>query len=249
METKKLGVLGGMGPAATSLFFEKLVKNTVATQDQEHIDLVISNHATIPDRTESILQNKGHLFLQAIQEDFHLFETANVKNIAIPCNTSHYYYNDMQKMTHINIINMVQMTIETIATLYGANSKTAILATDGTIKSKVYENECHKYNLVPHIPNETTQQKIMKMIYQIKGNVHVNPKDLEDIIEHKLNNEGCTAIILGCTELSCLPLKEEIKKHCIDPLEVLVHTSICLSGKKSRLAHLQNDRLVSTVST
>src|SRR5699024_988126 len=124
-------------------------------------------HATLPDRTEVILQTKGELFLEAIQDDFTLFEHANVKNIAIPCNTSHYFFEELQKMTNINIINMVQMTIETILTLFGAHSKVAILATDGTINSKVYENECHKYNIIPHIPNETDQQKIMDMIYQI----------------------------------------------------------------------------------
>lgn len=249
MQATKLGVLGGMGPAATALFFNKVINNTVARSDQEHIDMLISNHATLPDRTEAILKNKEHLFLQAIQEDFHLFEQANVKNIAIPCNTSHYFYKEMQEMTDVHIINMVQSTIETIVTLFGKGSKVAILATDGTIKSKVYENECHKHHIVPHIPNDTTQQKIMDLIYKVKAGKHVDPRELEHIIEYKLHQEGCTAIILGCTELSCIPLKKEIKEHCIDPLEILVHTSICLSGKKSKLSHLHNDLLTKFAST
>lgn len=248
MKAKKLGILGGMGPAATALFFHKIVQNTVAYQDQDHIDIVISNHSTLPDRTEAILQHKDHLFLQAVQDDFQLFEQANVSNIAIPCNTSHYFYKEMQQMTSINIINMVQATIETILTLYGKDSKIAILATDGTIKSKVYEKECHKHHIIPHIPEETTQNTIMELIYRLKSGYEADPDTLENIIKHKLLEKECTAIILGCTELSCIPLSKEIKERCIDPLEVLVHTSIHLSGKKSKLTHLKNNYLAKTTS-
>src|SRR5699024_1562718 len=115
MIEQKLGVLGGMGPMATSVFLDKLIKNTDADKDQDHINTVILNHSTLPDRTEAILEDKKLPFLNAVKTDLELFEVAGVENIAIPCNTSHYFYKEIQSMTSINIINMIQVTIEYIA--------------------------------------------------------------------------------------------------------------------------------------
>lgn len=233
MEERKLGVLGGMGPLATSVFLEKLIENTVAHKDQDHINTIILNHATLPDRTEAILENKEHGFINAIENDVKLLEQIGVKNIAMPCNTSHYFYESIQAMTHVNIINMVQKTIEYIRLNYGTNSKVGILATDGTIASGVYTNECKKNTIIPHNPNSLTQKRVMDTIYNIKADVDFHPKELECIIEDLITNENCTCVILGCTELSCVSLDESIKKYCIDPMDILVEESIQLSGKQS----------------
>ncbi len=233
MKKKKLGVIGGMGPIATSVFFERIIENTLATKDQEHIDMVILNHATIPDRTSSIMNREEEKFLDCIRKDIKLLEIAEVDNIAIPCNTSHYYYNEMIKMTDINIINMVEETVKAIQNKYSLNSKAALLATKGTINSGVYRDICNKYNIELFEPNETIQQKVMEIIYSsVKGNLEIDSKELENIINHIRVKENCNCIILGCTELSCIRLSEDVSKYCIDAMNVLVKKSIELSGKK-----------------
>src|SRR5690606_31259272 len=127
---QKLGVIGGMGPKATSVFFEKIVNRTVAHKDQDHLNMVILNHATLPDRTNAILTNTGETFINAVKSDFKLLEAAGVANIAIPCNTSHYFYEELQKLTTIPIINMVEETIKEIHEKHGEGTKVGILATD-----------------------------------------------------------------------------------------------------------------------
>lgn len=238
MTMKKLGVLGGMGPEATSLFFHKLVLNTVAKSDQEHIDTIIINHATLPDRTTVIKENRGDEFLRTVKANFELFEQAKVDHIAIPCNTSHYFYEEMQKMTDIKIIHMVEETVKILFNKYGKGTNVAILATEGTIRTKIYEKMCQNYGLQPIIPDQSTQNRVMNMIYQVKEGIPVVPEDLEKIIFHKLEKENCSTVILGCTELSTIPIKEELLRFTIDPLEVLVHTSIILSNKESKLTPL-----------
>jgi len=231
----KLGVLGGMGPKATALFFEKLVEHTVAYSDQEHIDTIILNHSSIPDRTEVIQKNKKNAFLTAVQKDFNIFEQAGVDHIAIPCNTSHYFYEEMQKMTNIKIIHMVQETVNVLYDKYGEGSKIAILATDGTIQTGIYESACEDMNLIPYVPNGHTQKQIMNMIYRVKKSEEINSTELEQIIEEVVEKECCTAVILGCTELSTIPINEKFAKLTIDPLEVLVHQSIIRSNRQSTL--------------
>ncbi|TQS75441.1 amino acid racemase [Ornithinibacillus gellani] len=231
MTDYKLGVIGGMGPLATSMFYQKLIDHTEAKQDQDHIDTIILNHATLPDRTYAILNHEADTFLQAVRNDFKLLEYAGVTHIAIPCNTSHYFYESMQSMTNIPIIHMVEKTAEAIHAAYGAHSKVGILATNGTINTGIYDQACQKYELEPFHPNETLQQKVMDTIYQIKADPSFDANILTDIITELLEQEACTCIILGCTELSCVPLPDHIQKYCIDPMDVLVKESIRLADK------------------
>lgn len=232
MTEKKLGVLGGMGPLATSVFFDRVVQHTEAMNDQEHINMVILNHTTLPDRTTAIMTGEEAAFLSAIQEDLKLFEMAKVANIVIPCNTSHYFFEHIQAMTEINIINMIEHTVSTIRSKDGSNCKVAILGTDGTINSHVYENECIKQGIEPFIPQKDMQANIMKIIYNIKSDASYQGQELNDIISNLLIEEECTSIILGCTELSCIKLEETIQKYAIDPMNILVEEAIKQSGKK-----------------
>ena len=105
---KKLGVIGGMGPEATSFYYARVIARTKAESDQEHINMIILSHATMPDRTQAILTGNKLPFLKAITQDARDLEMLGVENIAIPCNTSHYFLEDIQKSTSVPIINMVE---------------------------------------------------------------------------------------------------------------------------------------------
>ncbi|QED46265.1 cysteate racemase [Cytobacillus dafuensis] len=230
MQKRSLGVIGGMGPMATSVFFEKVIENTVANADQEHINMVILNHATLPDRTDVIINQKEETFLNAVVKDIKLLETAGVENIAIPCNTSHFFYEQMQEMTSINIINMIDETCKKIHQKYGDQSKVAILATNGTVSSGIYRHGCLDYNMQLITPNEVYQEQVMNTIYNIKSDLAVDVNAIEQIIIDLVDKENCCCVILACTELSCLKLSDEVVKYCIDAMDVLVEKSIEYSG-------------------
>lgn len=234
VEQKKLGVLGGMGPAATSLFFDRVIENTVAGKDQDHIDMVILNHATIPDRTRAILEDNKEPFLEAVKKDFELFEVAGIDHIAIPCNTSHYYFDEMQAMTNIRIINMIEETAKYIRSNYGPNAKVGILATDGTINTGIYQNELHKYNMKAHIPDVHGQKQVMQTIYDFKADKPIDVPAFESIIQHMITTEDCDCVILGCTELSCIEVAASLLPYCVDAMQVLVNCAITYSGKERK---------------
>ncbi|MFS1514439.1 aspartate/glutamate racemase family protein [Chengkuizengella sp. SCS-71B] len=241
MEHKILGVIGGMGPKATSVFFDKVVEKTEAHKDQDHIDMVILNHATIPDRTSVILEKNEKMFITAIKKDIELLEAAKVDHIAIPCNTSHYFYEDLQKMTDIDIIHMVDETVKKIVETYGANCKVGIMATSGTISSGIYDKSATKFNIDLSVPNQTLQDQIMKIIYNdIKNDLTADTNEIEAIIHDFIFKQNCSCVILACTEFSCIKLSEEIQSYCIDAMDVLVERSIELSGKQ--LKSLQQNK-------
>ncbi|MGO4549010.1 aspartate/glutamate racemase family protein [Paenibacillus sp. 2TAB23] len=234
MEAKSLGVIGGMGPKATSVFFDMIIEQTEADKDQDHINMVILNHATLPDRTGVILSKNGELFLKAVAKDLKLLESSGVSNIAIPCNTSHYFYDDMQQMTSVNIINMVDETLKEIHNRFGEHCKVGILATNGTVSSGVYRKGCGQYNMQLHEPDAVVQEHVMDIIYnKVKRNLPVEPAEFEGIINHLLIHDECQCVIIACTELSCIPIQNEVAKNCVDAMSVLVQKSIELSGKRS----------------
>lgn len=240
MEGKRLGIIGGMGPKATSVFFDKIIENTVANSDQEHIDILILNHATLPDRTTVIMEEKSEHFLQAIKKDFELLEKTEVSNIAIPCNTSHYFYEEMQKMTSIPIIHMVRETVKEIHATFGEGSKIGLLATNGTVNSGIYEKEASKYGLNIFTPDKAMQEDVMNIIYNIKADIGSDQNRFEAIVHHLVKEEGCRCVILACTELSCISINKETSRHTVDAMGILVEKAIERSGKEVKKKELSN---------
>lgn len=233
MEEKSLGVIGGMGPKATSVFFEKVVDQTVAHCDQDHLNMVVLNHATLPDRTHAILTGTGDEFISAVEKDLRLLEAAGVAHIAIPCNTSHYFLPEIQKITTIPIINMIDETMKTIFEKYGKDTKVGIYATTGTIQTGLYKEASLKYGLNLYTPEQSVQEQVMDIIYNdVKGEMNTDPTKLEKLIYQAVNEHDCQCIILACTELSCIQLSRDAAAYCVDALDVLVERSILLSGKE-----------------
>lgn len=220
----KLGVIGGMGPLATVSFYERVVLNTVAKCDNEHIDMVVLSHASMPDRTKCIIENKGGEFLEVIKKDFKILEDIGVEAVAIPCNTSHYFFDEFKKFTGLRIINMIEETI--LEVKKRGIEKIAVFGTLGTLNSKVYEKYANQYNLLVKEVSPEDKQAVMDIIYDIKETNCLDGRRFVDILSRYCDDE--TVGIIACTELSLLDIPEDI--NTIDALNVLVKTSIELSG-------------------
>ena len=222
----KLGVIGGMGPLATVSFYERVVLNTVAKCDNEHIDMVVLSHASMPDRTKCIIENKGGEFLEVIKKDFKILEDIGVEAVAIPCNTSHYFFNEFKKFTGLRIINMIEETI--LEVKKRGIEKVAVFGTLGTLNSKVYEKYANQHGILVKEVSSEDKQVVMDIIYDIKETNALDGRRFVDILSRYCDDE--TVGIIACTELSLLDIPEDI--NTIDALNVLVKRSIELSGAK-----------------
>ena len=220
----KLGVIGGMGPLATVNFYERVVLNTEAKCDNEHIDMIVLNHSTMPDRTKCIIENRKTEFLEAIKKDFAILENIGVEAVAIPCNTSHYFYDEFKKLTDLKIINMIEETI--LEVKKSGVKKISVFGTLGTLNSKVYEKYAKEYELEVKEVSEADKQAVMDIIYNIKETNNLDNKQFTDILNRYCDDE--TVGIIACTELSLLDIPEYI--NTVDALNVLVKRSIELSG-------------------
>lgn len=235
MNTKKLGVIGGMGSMATATFFNRVVERTRAVSDQEHLNMVISNHATLPDRTQMIASGDGRAFVEAVTSDIHLLEYAAVSAIAMPCNTAHFFLPEMQALTDIPIIDMIGEAVDRVALRFpdahtqlrdAVHKRVGIVATEGTLASGLYSKACASRGLTAVEPNQEERRRLMALIYAIKGGGVVDTGAFECIVERFIQERGCEAVIIACTELSLIPRSPKIAPHCVDAMDVLVEVSL-----------------------
>lgn len=195
-----IGIIGGMGPKATEYLYQLIIDNTIANKDQDHIDLIIINRASTPDRTKFILDNKKESPLPSIIRDIKILEKAGVSAFAVACNTSHSFAKKFTKETNLPFINMIEETVKLLKEK--EPKKVGILSTTGTLKTKVYQEMLNRFSIDFFVPDEETQKRVMRVIYdEVKAGRMIDKENFLSI-EESLIREGCDKAILGCTELS-----------------------------------------------
>lgn len=229
----KLGVIGGMGPEATAFFYEEVIKHTDASRDQEHLDMVIISQASMPDRTHAILTGDDARLLQVMREDAQALETLGCTCIAIPCNTSHYFYDKIQSFTGVPIIHMPREAVREAAQARRAR-RIGIMGTDGTVRSGVYAHECEALGIECMVPSPERQADVMSIIYENVKAGHPADMGKFSLVVDELVRRGCDAIILACTELSVARRRQGAPDVCLDAMDVLVREAIERSGKLYR---------------
>ena len=242
-----IGILGGMGTQAGLDFCNKLAILNRGKIDQEYPLFLLYNKSNIPGRPESIgsqtknLLNKStnkkskmkyERVLKSLLKGCRLLEKNKCKFIVIPCNTAHYWFDDLQKKINIPIINMPKEVFKFTRKNCKINSKVGLLATEGTLKTGVYNKFFDQsYELVN--PSENLQKNsVNKAIKFVKmGNVRAAEKAIKPAIKYLIKMK-CKKIILGCTELPIAIFafksfkKAKKSKIFIDPNLILANTCV-----------------------
>ena len=225
-----IGILGGMGTQAGLDFCNKLAKLNKGKTDQKYPLFVLYNKSNIPGRPENL--HKYNKVLKSLLTGCQFLEKSKCKFIVIPCNTAHYWFDDLQKKTKIPIISMPKEVYAHSIKTCEKNSKIGILATEGTLKTGVYNKFFDKkFKLIN--PNKSIQKNnVNKAIKFVKmGKIKEAEKAVRPAV-NALIKMKCNKIILGCTELpiAIFAFKsfQKIKKSktFLDPNLILAHSSM-----------------------
>ncbi|AGH37519.1 aspartate racemase [Bibersteinia trehalosi USDA-ARS-USMARC-188] len=200
-----IGILGGMGPAATADMFQKFIRLTPANCDQEHIPLLISSIPDIPDRTRCILA-QGEDPAPLMEKYVQGLENAGATCIIIACNTAHYWFEHLQAKSHVEMLSMIDTTLDEV--LKSRKQKIGLLATDATLASGLYKNRIEAQGLTFIRPNEAGQKEVMESIYLLKSGEIEESTRLMLKQKDELIRLGAEIIILGCTEVPIILAKE-----------------------------------------
>ncbi|MBQ9030452.1 MAG: aspartate/glutamate racemase family protein [Parasporobacterium sp.] len=225
---KVLGVIGGMGPIATSFFMELVIKMTDAATDQDHLDMIIYNIPSIPDRTSYILDHSKSSPLPVILDIAEKLEEQGVEFLAMPCCTAHYFQEELERSLHKPFVNIIKATVGYLKER--GIRRVGVMATDGTMNAGLFRQELEENGMEIVCPSPERQKDVMHIIYQ---NVKANkPAEMDRF--HRVGDElkagGAQAIILGCTELSLVKRDNDVGPGFIDAMEVLAQQSLLSCG-------------------
>jgi aspartate racemase len=219
--SKIVGILGGLGPEATASFFYKIVAKTPAKKDQEHIPMVIFSNPKIPDRSASFLRGQNDVFISLI-DGIKFLINSKVNLIAIPCVSSHLYYQKLIDGFDIPILNIVDETTSYVANNTPEIQKVGILATTATIRKKLFANAFNQCNIDTIVPHKEIQQKsVIPAIYSVKAGEKKRAVEMIDKAIRELIARGAQAIVAGCTEISLIVHPDSSSVPVIDSLDCL----------------------------
>jgi aspartate racemase len=226
----KVGVVGGVGPAATVDFIHKVVRATPAKRDQDHIKLLVEQNPQIPDRTENLIGNGPDPTI-SLYATCKQLEAGGADLIAIPCNTAHAFVERIQPYLGIPIVNMLTTTVRYLRDAYPSLQAVGVIATSGTIASGVYEKALASQGLRQVVPDAALQARVMDAIYGEKGvKAGFTTGQCQDDIAAAIDGliaQGVEVVILGCTELPLLLREPQYigangaRVNIVDPTDVL----------------------------
>ncbi len=224
----RLGILGGMGPQATQVFYQRILDGTDAARDQEHIPTLIWSDTAMPDRTAAILAGETEPIFRQLLAGAQLLEREGCTVLAIPCNTSHYFADRLQEKLGIPLLNMIRLSAE--AMVRRGCRRVGILATDGTIRTSLYQSACTAQGLDAVTPGEAAQALVMSIIYDEIKRGEAGSREKFAAIDRDLRAQGCDGAILACTELSVYKDNHGVPEHYLDAMDVLAEAAILACG-------------------
>lgn len=237
---KAIGVIGGVGPQAGLDLVQKIFENTIASGDQEHIDLYLTSiPSKIADRTTFLLE-KGESPLPGLMTSFDKLASIGASVIAIPCNTAHAprIYDELARWAQntwpsVKLLNMIEETVKLIKMTFAPGATIGLLATLGTHRAGIYRQYFAK---APHLtllePDDVTQEEVHQAIYDKKWGIKASYPPTEQARQvirraaEALAERGAEAIILGCTELPLALKAEDAAITLLDPTQILARSAI-----------------------
>lgn len=224
-----LGVLGGMGPEATQIFYRHLVRRTKAERDQDHVRALIFGDATVPDRTAAILSGDTQGVEARLVADAKTLEEAGCTLLAMTCNTAHHFAPAIRAAVGVPLLHMPDLAVRR-AKARGTR-RLALLGTEGCMKAGIYQEICAQEGVDCWTPDAPTQALVTKLIYeQIKAGQR-GDEALFAAIDAAVKAAGCDGAVLGCTELSVYRAYHPLPPRYIDAMEALVEECVTACGK------------------
>jgi aspartate racemase len=235
-EVAMLGVLGGMGPMATIDFMGKVVQNTPATCDQEHLQMIVCSAANIPDRTAAILGQGADPF-PAMRSTLRRLEAAGATCIAIPCNTAHHWHAALQAVTPVRILHIVDAVADMLPRKGMQGGCIGVLATSGTVRAGIYQKRLALRGFSCRAPDPAGQAEVMRAIRLVKAGQLAEATAILRTQAEVLVAAGCRHVVMACTEIpvALASVEDGLRSALVDATEALAQACVEACMEKDTL--------------
>lgn len=223
-----VGILGGMGPAATADFFAKLVAATPARTDQDHLQVLLWSDPLVPDRSAALL-GRGPDPTARLLRGVRLLTAGGARLIVVPCNTAHAFLDPagpigaVVRQAGCEIVHMIDETAREVAEISPAIRRVGLLATTGTVRTGLYQAGLAAWDIETIAPADVEQDRVAAAIRRVKAGVPAGAAaaDVFAAAGERLVARGARALIAGCTEIPLVYGGARAAVPVIDPGEVL----------------------------
>jgi aspartate racemase len=236
MSEKVIGILGGMGPEATVECFDKIIKNTPAAKDQDHLRVIIDSNPKVPDRTAAIIGD-GESPVPVIVAGCRALARAGADFIIIPCVSAHVFLSEIQQQIQLPVLSIFDAVAEAVTRDHPRIKTVGLLATTGTVSGGLFQKRLGQDAIKTLVCEDAVQSRIMAAIYDIK-NAHAARSRSEittDLIASAESliarrPEGAQGIIAGCTEIPLALKQEHLPVPYFDAVTLLARAAIVMAG-------------------
>jgi len=227
MQRPIVGILGGMGPAATADLYMKIIAATPAARDQDHLHVVIWADPTVPDRSSALLHGDADPTPWLLRGATQLV-AMGAAFIAVPCNTAHAFFPSIEREITVPLMHMMDETASAVELTHPSIERVGLLATTGTIASGLYQEWFAKHHIEVIVPNDDLQERaVMGAIHRVKaGKIGRDTTDMLSEAAVSLVEHGAEVLIAGCTELPLIFRDGNASVSVIDPTRVLAEAIV-----------------------
>ncbi len=227
--TKTVGVMGGLGPAATCDFFARLLRESKATRDQDHLRLLIDSDPRIADRNAAIA-GRGPSPGPALVEMALGLERAGADFLVLVCNAAHHWENEIRAAVSIPFVSMVANTVEESLSRTPRPARVGVLAADACLGADLYGRALAKRGVQSLSLDDARQARFMELLYRIKSDDRSESLRSEmRALALSLSERGADLIIAGCTELPLVLQPDDWPVPWVSSTDVLVARTIAFA--------------------
>jgi aspartate racemase len=230
---KTIGILGGMGPEATLDCFAKIIKNTPAKRDQDHLRVIIDSNPKVPDRPAAII-GKGESPVPALVQGCRYLELAGADFVIIPCVAAHCFLEELRQQVKLPILSIFDAVTETIVHKHPDITAVGILAISATISNGLLQKRLAADNIEAVLPDEINQARVMAAVADIKKTrpARSRAQITADLIAtaENLISKGARGIVAGCTEIPLALEQKHLSVPYFDVLTILARAAVLEAG-------------------
>jgi aspartate racemase len=229
MPRKVIGVLGGMGPESTAELLRRITRVTPVETEQDHLRVLIDSNPQIPNRTDALLSGKRGAVVDALIATAKNLQRAGAQLLGIPCNTAHAFLGDVVTAIPIPIVDMIRETALAVGVRFGSGSKVGLLATDGTIRTRLHHDALAAVDVgCTSPPTPDVQDRLMLALDDVKrrGVTVDAAAAIAAAVADITKASRVTALIAGCTEVSLVLDCHPPAMPWMDPLQILAEALV-----------------------
>jgi aspartate racemase len=232
-QDKIIGVIGGLGPEATADFFSRVIRNTPAKTDQDHLHILIDNNPKAPNRHDAI-SGTGPSPAEMFAQSACRLETAGAEFLVMPCNTAHAFEKAITEAIQIPLVSIITETCNFIQAKHAGIQRVGLLAADGCLQAKLYDLGLDRVDVAPVCLSNERQKDFMALVHRIKAT------GVDDIIKtsmkqmaNELIDHGAQAILAGCTEVPLVLGQNDLSVPLIDSTEILARRCVQIAKNQT----------------